>query len=298
MRRVFSRIFCLVTLFAFWQLGHTADNTPGPAPGSSLSPIRLELARVLTTDFGVTPVLLPRGQRVGDVYDLQDRTLVATREECFRPLTVKSEGSTLPGLITGSSAGLLLGLSMAQLADAELQAEIGTGFQVSFQDVWHEEASLVEFRDKLRSKCAFLHEILGLDTQVGASLSTIRAARLLLVGETFQGKRVFRISVARSTNTQVKASLLTTLLRRLGIDLSAKAVAGLQDRSIVEITDISPVAIALRPMTIPSVRREDITLGGPRVTSAPVEKFIWKEFEADLTSQRAALLSWLSEFSQ
>jgi hypothetical protein len=88
---------CGVLYPAIWAPEAGAQTENAAKPGDQLAPIQ-ELYLPLLKEYGLLAIPLPQGQQVGDVFVGADWRLVATADECFPGLTVRSAPTELPSI--------------------------------------------------------------------------------------------------------------------------------------------------------------------------------------------------------
>jgi hypothetical protein len=286
------RLACLVMLTC--GSGSAAGQALPSNQRSPLDPVRREQVQLLQ-EFGLAPVLLPRGQRVGDIYDMQNGILFGRAAECFPGLQATFEPTTLPTIRRSAGADLEAAIGLGAVANATLNAEASRGFELSFEDARVASATLVSLGERLSPVCAFVRPMLRLEPAAFLQAENdLSFRRFLVVAEVYEARRVIRLRQQTAGDAQASASRITQLLARIGSSQlrgSVSVTAG----NLVEIRDEARVPVALRPVTVPILTTPGVTLGGPtpQNLSTPRPTVSWEPFEHDLSRQREVLAEWL-----
>jgi hypothetical protein len=225
--------------------------------------------------YGLVPILLPRGQDVGDVISGLDGSYMARADECFSGLVPREEPSTLPAIDVTWNAAAQIALGVESVAAGEARGQAEDRVQVRFEQVSSRAASLTHLRQHVRPQV--LPEValmLAADAVVFE-----RAPDWLLIGEVFTAITTVRVSRSRSGGGKASLGFLERLFGR-----AAKAEGGgdLTSASVATIVTETPLPIAFRPAR---VRVTSEIAGAFRSISA-------EAFDANDEAQREALGAW------
>jgi hypothetical protein len=120
--------------------GAIGQNQQGthPTPSSAAPP---ELIKVLETEtsilgqFHLAPIIIPEGERVGDIIDAANATLIAGADDCFPSLKPRATPSQLPAIAIASEKELAAVLGAAASVEVSGEVRSGRTFTLDFQDV-------------------------------------------------------------------------------------------------------------------------------------------------------------------
>jgi hypothetical protein len=193
--------------------------------------------------YGLVPILLPRGQDVGDVISGLDGGFMARANECFSGLVPQEELSTLPAIDVTWNAAAQIALGVEAIAAGEAQGRAEDRVQVRFEKVSSRTASLTHLRQHVRSRV--LPEVARL--LAADAVEFLRAPDWLLIGEVLTAVTVVRVSRSRSAGGKASLGFLERLFGR-----AAKAEGGgdLTSASVATIVTETPLPIAFRPARV------------------------------------------------
>jgi hypothetical protein len=191
--------------------------------------------------YGLVPVLLPRGQDVGDVIAQLDGTYIARGDECFPGLVPREVSSVLTAVDVSWNAAAQLALGVEALAAAEAQGHVDNRVQVRFEQVRSRSASLTQLR--LHVKPAVMPEVALLLTEDLKGLE--KAPDWLLIGEVLTAVTVVRVTRSRATGAKADLSFLQRMF-----GATAKVGGDLAKDETAEIRTTEPVPVAFRPVRV------------------------------------------------
>jgi hypothetical protein len=242
-----------------------ADNSGSPQSSANLESLLEEQSYLLQT-FGLAPIIVSRGERVGDTFNIDTMRLIAGADDCFPGLTPRKVPAQLPTVTVEKAQGLAAALGVASVVDVEGNIDAVQKYELAFSHVVAITASTVQLRAALKSgepECEALRPWLvaakGL-TAIELPDNTPRMTRSVVIGTLFMAKRTIRITV--SSKAVAKASLGERILSMLGISSSFKARAsgnkGQQNTIELIGDDVIPVAFssAFRQTTVDQLTAE------------------------------------------
>lgn len=227
--------------------------------------------------YGLVPVLLPRGQDVGDVIARLDGGYVARGDECFPGLVPREASSSLTAVDVSWSAAAQLALGVEAVVAAEAQAHVENRVQVRFEQVRSRSASLTQLRQHVKS--GVVPEVAMLLT--ADSVEFEKAPDWLLIGEVLTAVTVVRVTRSRAAGGKADLSFLQ---RIFGAGAKAKVGGDLAKDETAEIRTMEPLPVAFRPARVkvtPEIAGEfrDLSLS---------------QFDANNEAQRGALSAWVA----
>jgi hypothetical protein len=193
--------------------------------------------------YGLVPVLLPRGQDVGDVIARLDGSYVARGDECFPGLMPREALSSLVAVDVSWSAAAQLALGVEAVAAAEAQGRLENHVQVRFEQVRSRSASLTQLRQHV--KPAVAPEVALLLAADPKELA--KSPDWLLVGEVLTAVTVVRVTRSRKAGGKADLSILQ---RIFGAGAKAQVGGDLAKDETAEIRTTEPVPVAFRPACI------------------------------------------------
>lgn len=234
-------------------------------------------------DLRLIPVIVPRGQAVGDVYDLTTLQLVHDHSECFPTAQPKTLQTELPPFQSLSKETAFLSFGVSMLGDARASADIERATQIGFTDLSVStitEAGLKQSFNK--TACP------ELEAAISERTSSFFQRKLVVVGEVYVGHRALQLEL--STNADVKAKVrdLAAFFSAGGVSVQVLAGAGAGGRGqiIVKSNQASPIAI--RPAFVARPLYDQTMGADPNKSGSP--QFVkWESFDVDLPSQAALL---------
>ena len=226
--------------------------------------------------YGLVPVLLPRGQDVGDVIARLDGTYIARGDECFPGLVPREAPSTLTAVDVSWNAAAQLSLGVEAVAAVEAQGRLENRVQVRFEQVRSRSASLMQLRQHV--KRAMVPEVALLLATDAKELE--KAPDWLLIGEVLTAVTVVRVARSRAAGGKADLSILQ---RIFGAGAKAKVGGDVSKDETAEIRTTEPVPVAFRPA------RVKVT---PEIAGA-FRSLSLSQFDANDEAQREALRDWV-----
>jgi hypothetical protein len=225
--------------------------------------------------YGLVPVLLPRGQDVGDVIERLDGSYITRGDECFPGLVPREASSNLTAIDVSWSAAAQLALGLDAVAAAEAQGRMEDRVQVRFERVRSRSASLTQLRQQLKPDV--VPKVARLLAEKMAEFET--APDWLLIGEVLTAVTVVRVTRSRAAGGKADLSFLQ---RIFGAGAKAKVGGALAKDETAEIRTTEPLPVAFRPVRVkvtPEIAGEfrDLSL---------------IEFDPNNEEQREALGKW------
>ncbi len=228
--------------------------------------------RELFAPFHIIPIIVPRGEQVGDFFDRQANILLASADDCFPKLKIRTQQGQLPSVFTVSSRGLAAALGASGVLEAEGGAAHKQTYTLSFRDVEVHTASVVQLRNALPTKspqeCELIRPFLqalgsakptpavsipGLKAPL-RRVATVKADSKppqipIVIGTVFYARRVLRVDVIETLSGEANLSLGQKLLQGLGLGsafkISTKADFG--DFHSVEFVGNTLIPVAYAP---------------------------------------------------
>jgi len=238
----------------------------------------------------LVPVLLPRGQKVGDVYDTQDFRLLSSSSECFPNL--KPSGpipGDLPAVSLDIDTSVAIAVGVPSLASAD--ASLGTSRQVhiTYSDVRVSTASIGEISHAYSAaKCPSLSALVH-NTYVAAAPDSPP----LVLGEVYSAKKTITFALKRSAGGGATFDL-SKFLSRIGMSASvtAKGKADAGDSITVVSNQVLPIAI--RPAFV--ARHFVGSYMGPDAKPVQLPGITWEPFSKTNPSHQEAFTTLISAY--
>lgn len=193
--------------------------------------------------YGLVPILLPRGQGVGDILARLDGSYIARGDECFPGLIPREASSSLTAVDVSWNAGAQLALGLDHVAAANAQGHVENRVQVRFEQVRSHSASLTQLRQHLKPGVAP-----GVAQLLAADMTDFeKSPDWLLIGEVFTSITVVRVTRSRAAGGKADLSFLQRLF-----GAGAKATVGgdLAKDEAAEIRTTEPLPVAFRPARV------------------------------------------------
>jgi len=194
------------------------------------------------------PLIIPRDEQIGNVYNIRTFQFVADGKTCFPKLTIPALKSTvLPSRTLGSNINGALAVGVKDVAAAE--AQLGVSDAVTFQLLEPQvmavpAMTLVNLYDSQR--CKFLEKQVEA-TRTGAALASDTAH--LVLGEILFAKRNILFTYKDNAKASAEVSNWQRLFRVFGLNASA-SIAAQSDNSVAVLTP-SSLPVAVRPAFVP-----------------------------------------------
>ena len=192
---------------------------------------------------GLVPVLLPRGQNVGDVIARLDGSYIARGDECFPGLVPREAPSNLTAVDVSWNAAAQLALGLDAVVAVEAQGRMENRVQVRFEQVRSRSASLTQLKQELKPNV--LPEVAQLLSDDKVVLN--KAPDWLLIGEVFSAVTVVRVTRSRGGGGKADLSFLQ---RIFGSGAKAKVGGDLAKDETAEIRTTEPLPVAFRPVRV------------------------------------------------
>src|ERR1700730_4805533 len=118
-----SKVAVCALFWAFVWSGAVAQEqheTP-PISSSTTSPelkTFLDNQTAMFGQFHLVPIIIPEGERVGDIIDVNNAALIAGVDDCFPGLKPRTTPSQLPAFTIQSEKELAVALGAGQIAEA------------------------------------------------------------------------------------------------------------------------------------------------------------------------------------
>jgi hypothetical protein len=197
----------------------------------------------------LTPIIIPHGERVGDIYDVNNATLIATAADCFPGLTPQRTASVLPQRLIQSEKGLGAALGVADIAEANSQIEGNHAFVLDYEDVYVERVSQLQLRNTLVKdsifECDKVKPFMSHDEAVRKIVS--RAPPPLLIGEVFYARRVVHVQTKYKLSGGVQLSFGDKILRSFGLLAKFKVAATDGSSNSFDLVGQQSIPVALSP---------------------------------------------------
>jgi hypothetical protein len=244
------------------DLQATRAAQPSVAPPALLKFIQTETS--ILGQFHLAPIIIPQGERVGDIVDATNATLIASADDCFPSLKPQETPSQLPAIEIASEKELAAALGATASAEASGEVRSGRTFSLDFQDVRVERASVFQLRIALRKDAPECNSIRPFIDATYPSLSKVtKTDKLLvgtrkviaadrpppfLVGKIIYAQRVVHVRTAETLAGGVRISFGAQLLKKLGLGsfFEASGSGGDNSANAVDLvgTTLIPVAVA------------------------------------------------------
>jgi hypothetical protein len=263
-RRYYLRmsILCLGLLLC------TANSSPsvamGKLPSEAISDQLAEYRRVLLAyfkAFNLLPILLPAGQKPGDVFDMSQRGVLSARaEECFPGLV---QPAPVPSALAytfqldSSKAGLALGLP--QLGSVDLSGDFEQTITVSYTDVKVVTVSERALSNSVSESCK---EVAAVVRRVELPLQPPAQPTLLaIIGTLVTAKREIFIGAKENFDAKASVDKVSTLLavgissslKIIGLDPSMSVALGFGAKKGVLVQSDQELPVAFMPSFIPEI---------------------------------------------
>ncbi len=277
-------------LVAVLALGGMGSRLPGSPPdGQVTASLDRYKSDVLAyfKHVGLLPIIVPEGQRVGDIYNPSDNWVLKDRaSRCFPKLDLAAaEPSVLPDVILNSvdEAGTALGL--AKLLNLSASTDRQQRVVVAYSDVTFTRASQGELRDALDAKCEYLRPIVD-ETVVPPADVDVK----VIIGKVFYARPIVFFATEDAAAAKAQLDSLSKVLptaaalalRGLDADASVSLGFGQRHGVLVESKVAVPVAFAPAFLVKPVFDR---TLGASSDASV-LKGYRWQQFDTSSEEQR------------
>ncbi len=247
---------------------------PQPTQPGKASPEQGQVASVLKATFGeyhLAPIIIPEGERIGDIIDINTGALIAGADDCFPGLKPRKAESQLPKTTFTSGRELAAGLGVSQVAEVNGQSSGGQAFELDFENVRVERVSQLQLRRSLKKntpECDTVRPFF--DTAYSppekkttqhakqSVVATIGKTTLvdkpppLLVGMLFYARRVIHVTMTNKLEGAARVSFIEQMMKDLGLSsgFTASFNSGDQSKNVVDIIGTKEVPVAFAPAFI------------------------------------------------
>ncbi len=143
----------------------------------------LEMEKSVFGQFHLAPIIIPEGERVGDIIDVIDATLIAPADDCFPNLKPRQSSSQLPTIVISSEKELAAALGAGAIAEASGEVRAARTFILDFEDVRVERVSLLQLRSALKTNVPECNSIRPfIDASYPSEATRLKGVKNLLVG--------------------------------------------------------------------------------------------------------------------
>lgn len=224
-----------------WALALSLAN-PALAADSPFDQYRKALINYFQP-FYLVPVLLPRGQKVGDVYDTQDFRLLSSATDCFPGL--KPNGpvpSDLPAISLDIATSVAVAVGAPSIASADADLGISRQIHITFDGVQVSTATITAISHAYsHAKCPFLAPLVGFDKPY---VATAPGSPPLVLAEVYSARRTVTFVLERKAAANASFDLAKFLSKlKLSTSVTAKASADAGDRITVVSEEVLPIAV-------------------------------------------------------
>jgi hypothetical protein len=224
-----------------------APETRGQAAASPYQTFRKVLVEYFRPQL-LIPVMTPRGEQVGHVYDSSDLRLLADASNCFPTLKPRPpEKTTFPVALITADANLALALGVPSIGSANAAFNTVRTVQIGFEDVRVSLATVATLRQSFLKKtaCPDLTPIIE-----GKYVKTPAASPPLVVAEVYTGKRRVTFTTAPSGSASLNVADLKSLISKIGLKISVEATAKAAGSQQFTLISDEALPIAIRPAFI------------------------------------------------
>lgn len=258
----------VITLTLCLSLTHHASAQLTPSQDVVATRNTTEVIDTLKSVFGqfhLAPIVIPQGEKVGDIYNTNNATLIAGPEDCFPGLQVRDSSSQLPAIVLSSETALAAALGVTPIADVDGSANLGRRFTLDFADVKVQRASQATLRRTLNvsaPECKRLSVFIQGETTAKSHRNNVSIVAdsppPLLVGTVFYARRVVHVSLDRKVTADAKISFAQKIMERLGLEDGFKISGDVAfaDASSLDLVGKNLVAVALAPAYVVTATKE------------------------------------------
>jgi len=204
----------------------------------------LDQQRSFLAQYHMIPIIVPRGERVGNSYHPTTSVLISSTDDCFPGLRISKDSGQLPSMNTSFELGLSAALGAAGYAEGEAGKSGKRGYVLSFRDVEVQTASVVALRNAIPrnapQECLTLRPYLQAITSARPTSSpgngplgktasvTVQTSHLtipIVIGSVYYARRILRVVLSDQVDATAKVSFGESLLRKIGLDAAFKVKA-------------------------------------------------------------------------
>jgi hypothetical protein len=271
----------------------------GKMPSQAIADQLAEYRRVLLAyfkAFNLLPILLPAGQKPGDVFDMSQRGVLLSRaDECFPGLV---QPAAVPSALAytfqldSSKAGLALGLP--QLGSVDLSGDFEQTITVSYTDVKvvtvSERALSTSVSDSCKDVAAVVRR-----TELPLQPAT-QPTLLAVVGTLVTAKREIFIGAKGNFDAKASVDKVSTLLlaagigsslKIIGLDPSMSVALGFGAKKGVLVQSDQELPVAFMPAFIPEILFT--TVQGNGAAPPQPRALQWRSFDPAATESTQLL---------
>lgn len=276
MRKVFVSVFVWASVCS----GAICQDQAGTRPTQSPA-IPPELIKIFETEnsvfgqFHLAPIIIPEGERVGDIIDVINATLIASADDCFPNLKPRQSSSQLPTIGISSEKELAAALGAGAIAEASGEVRAGRIFILDFQDVRVERVSLLQLRSALKKNVLECNSIRPfIDASYPSEATRLKGVKKrlvgaktsivldkpppLLIGMLFSARRVVHVRTTETLEGGAKLSFGAQLVKRLGLGSSfvASGSGGDNSANTVDLVGTNSVPFAFAPAFVVTATKQ------------------------------------------
>lgn len=274
-------------------------NAMGTVPSEAIGDQLGEYRRVLLAyfkAFNLLPIVLPAGQKPGDVFDMRQKGVLKSRaDECFPGLV---QPTPVPSALAytfqldSSKAGLALGLK--QLGSLNLSGDFEQTVTVSYTDVKVVTVSQQALSATVSSACKDVAAVV-MQTEVPIGQTP---PLLAVIGTLVTAKREVFIGTKQDFDVKASVDKLSTVLLSTGIgsalkvtglDPSLSVALGFGGKKGVLVQSDQELPVAFMPAFIPEVLFSTVQ-GGSSEQPTP-RSLQWRSFDPAATESKRLLES-------
>jgi len=274
----------------------------GTMPSQVVADQLTEYRRVLLTyfkAFNLLPIVLPAGQKPGDVFDMKQVGVLKSRsEECFPTLV---QPASVPSALAytfqldSAKAGLALGLQ--NIGSVNLSSDFEQTVTVSYTDVRVTAVSQQALSAALSDSCRDVAAVVR-ESDLPLQQSN-QPALLAIVGTLVTAKREIFIGTKQSFDVKTSVDKLSSVflasgigstLKVIGLDPSMSVALGFGAKRGVLVQSDQELPVAFMPAFIPKVLFSSIQ-GAPPDQAIP-RALQWQKFDPS-TAESTRLLGSL-----
>jgi hypothetical protein len=265
---------------------------PTPAAAQTINDQYQLLRQNLITSFSLqklVPIITSRGELVGDVYDINDFTLLSRAANCFPTLVQpKAVPTTLPTVVDLGQLDVSLAVGAPELGKVQGELQGARAIRIRYLEPAVQVASAADLQKAFSAKnCRSLEPVVK-----GKYVQDLPAAWPLVVAEVYYAKREVTISSGDKQSAEVAVSGLTALLKKLKLDFSASAGADQQKGQLITLQSTIALPVAVRPAFLPR-KFTGYSLGADDNGSAHLEGAQWAIFDPKEKPSQNALFDQL-----
>lgn len=202
-----------------------------PARSDEISDYYSKLHKNLEREHWI-PILIPRGEKVGNVYDVHTLQFLADNKTCFPKLSPPApQESAVPSLTISSNVNGALAAGLTNVATAEAQLGSADSVVMEYEDVTVVSMPALTLAGLFDPKrCKFLEAQVDA-TRNGKPYSG--QASYLVLGEVMSARRNIKLNYRDSGKAQIELTNWQKFLRLAGITASARIEGGADTTVVV-----------------------------------------------------------------